>query len=73
MSDWDSIFGEAALGLDLAKVDPARARLPPGAGRDQLSPRASGSGNSSAPACPVVPEAGQPPEGPDGQPGDDLP
>ena len=25
MSDWDSIFGEAALGLDLAKVDPARA------------------------------------------------
>ncbi|HET9080618.1 MAG TPA: hypothetical protein VFO01_08880 [Trebonia sp.] len=24
MSDWDSIFGEAALGLDLAKVDPAR-------------------------------------------------
>jgi len=25
MSDWDSIFGEAALGLDLARVDPARA------------------------------------------------
>jgi hypothetical protein len=25
MSDWDSIFGEAALGLDLAKVDPARS------------------------------------------------
>ena len=25
MSDWDSILGEAALGLDLAKVDPARA------------------------------------------------
>jgi hypothetical protein len=24
MSDWDSIFGEAALGLDLAKADPAR-------------------------------------------------
>jgi hypothetical protein len=24
MSDWDSIFGEAALGLDLAKVDPAQ-------------------------------------------------
>jgi len=25
MSDWDSILGEAALGLDLARVDPARA------------------------------------------------
>jgi hypothetical protein len=25
MSDWDSIFGEAALGLDLAKADPDRA------------------------------------------------
>ena len=24
MSDWDSIFGEAALGLDLAKADPDR-------------------------------------------------
>lgn len=24
MSDWDSIFGEAALGLDVAKADPAR-------------------------------------------------
>ena len=24
MSDWDSIFGEAALGLDLAQADPAR-------------------------------------------------
>src|SRR5690242_16126845 len=24
MSDWDAIFGEAALGLDLAKVDPSR-------------------------------------------------
>ena len=25
MSDWDAIFGEAALGLDLAKADPVRA------------------------------------------------
>jgi hypothetical protein len=24
MSDWDSMFGEAAMGLDLAKADPAR-------------------------------------------------
>ena len=32
MSDWDSIFGEAALGLDLAKADPARTvsrQVPP--------------------------------------------
>lgn len=44
MSDWDSIFGEAALGLDLAKVDPARACSRP-------APAAT----SSAPA-PAVPE-----------------
>jgi len=25
MSDWDAIFGEAALGLDLAKADLVRA------------------------------------------------
>src|SRR5947208_10265464 len=25
MSDWDAIFGEAALGLDLAKADPVPA------------------------------------------------
>ncbi len=43
MSDWDSIFGEAALGLDLAKVDPARAG-------SRQAPTAS----SSAPA-PAVP------------------
>jgi hypothetical protein len=43
MSDWDAIFGEAALGLDLAKVDPARAgsgnaparRIRPSAGSAQ--------------------------------------
>jgi hypothetical protein len=44
MSDWDSIFGEAALGLDLAKVDPARAG-------SRQAPTAS---SSSAPA-PAVP------------------
>jgi hypothetical protein len=43
MSDWDAVFGEAALGLDLAKVDPARAgsgnapalRIRPSAGSAQ--------------------------------------
>jgi len=43
MSDWDAIFGEAALGLDVAKVDPARAgsgnaparRIRPSAGSAQ--------------------------------------
>jgi hypothetical protein len=44
MSDWDSIFGEAALGLDLAKVDPARA-----------GSRQAPATTSSAPA-PAVPE-----------------
>ena len=73
MSDWDSIFGEAALGLDLAKVDPARAGSRQAPAATSSARRASGSGNSPAPACPVVPEAGQPPEGPDGQPGGDLP
>jgi hypothetical protein len=43
MSDWDSIFGEAALGLDLAKVDPAR-----------VGPRRAPAATSSAPA-PAVP------------------
>jgi hypothetical protein len=32
MSDWDAILGEAALGLDLAKADPARADSRPGPG-----------------------------------------
>jgi hypothetical protein len=44
MSDWDSIFGEAALGLDLAKVDPAR-----------VGSRQAPTASSSAPA-PAVPE-----------------
>jgi hypothetical protein len=43
MSDWDSIFGEAALGLDLAKVDPAR-----------VGSRRAPAATSSAPA-PAVP------------------
>jgi hypothetical protein len=43
MSDWDSIFGEAALGFDLAKVDPARA-----------GSRQAPTATSSAPA-PAVP------------------
>jgi len=40
MSDWDSIFGEAALGLDLARVDPARAgsRQAPAATRSAPAP-----------------------------------
>ena len=45
MSDWDSIFGEAALGLDLAKADPDRV------GRRQ-APAAS-----SSAATPVSPES----------------
>jgi hypothetical protein len=45
MSDWDSIFGEAALGLDLAKVDPARA-----------GSRQASAATSSAPA-PAVQES----------------
>jgi hypothetical protein len=40
MTDWDAIFGEAALGLDLAKVDPARA----GSGR---GPAAASSATAS--------------------------
>jgi hypothetical protein len=40
MSDWDSIFGEAALGLDLAKVDPARvgSRQAPAAASSAAAP-----------------------------------
>jgi hypothetical protein len=41
MSDWDSIFGEAALGLDLAKADPA--------------PVGSGQAAASSAATPAVP------------------
>jgi hypothetical protein len=37
MSDWDAIFGEAALGLDLAKADPVRAGSGPAPGRGQRS------------------------------------
>lgn len=44
MSDWDSIFGEAALGLDLARADPAR-----------VGHRQAPTATSSAPA-PAVPE-----------------
>jgi hypothetical protein len=43
MSDWDSIFGEAALGLDLAKADPARV------GARQASATA---GSAATPAVP---------------------
>ena len=44
MSDWDSIFGEAALGLDLAKADPARV------GSRQTP------ATTSSPPAPAVPE-----------------
>jgi hypothetical protein len=37
MSDWDAIFGEAALGLDLAKADPVRAGSGPAPARSQRS------------------------------------
>jgi hypothetical protein len=43
MSDWDSIFGEAALGLDLAKADPARV------GSRQAS---AATGSAATPAVP---------------------
>lgn len=46
MSDWDAIFGEAALGLDVAKADPARVgsgqpprRIQRPAGPAQLDPQ----------------------------------
>ena len=54
MSDWDAIFGEAALGLDLAKVDPRSEAGPPASARGRRPaqrPRAGGSGPSpTAPA-----------------------
>jgi hypothetical protein len=44
MSDWDSIFGEAALGLDLAKADPARvgSRQAPTAASSAATPAVPG-------------------------------
>ena len=50
MSDWDSIFGEAALGLDLAKADPAQA----GSGR---GPAATSSAATSAVPGTLPPQA----------------
>jgi hypothetical protein len=53
MSDWDSIFGEAALGLDLARADPARVGGHPSARR---GPRSAGSAQLVAqPNLPAAP------------------
>lgn len=56
MSDWDSIFGEAALGLDLAKADPERveSRLVPG----RRGQRSTVSGTTSSVAAPADPGTG---------------
>ena len=51
MSDWDAIFGEAALGLDLAKADPARGgsgQAPGRRSRRTAGPGTSGSGAGAA-------------------------
>ena len=47
MSDWDAIFGEAALGLDLAKAD--RAQLDPQRPQPAESARASSAAPPSGP------------------------
>jgi hypothetical protein len=56
MSDWDSIFGEAALGLDLAKADPARVGV--GHAPARRGPRSAGSARLVAqpnrPAAPAT-------------------
>lgn len=63
MSDWDAIFGEAALGLDLAKADPARAgsgQAPGGrsqrpAGPAQLDPQRDRPATTISGAAPAGP------------------
>jgi hypothetical protein len=56
MSDWDSIFGEAALGLDLAKADPARvgSRRAPTATSSARAPAVQGT-RPAEPADPAQP------------------
>ncbi|MBV9093175.1 MAG: hypothetical protein JO132_04775 [Streptosporangiaceae bacterium] len=68
MSDWDSVFGEAALGLDLAKVDPVpggpgqapscRSARPSGPAQpDPQHNRSAGQAASSSAAAPAVRDA----------------
>jgi len=52
MSDWDAIFGEAALGLDLAKADPARVGSGQAPGR--RSERSAGTGTTSSGTAPAI-------------------
>jgi len=67
MSDWDAIFGEAALGLDPAKADlvlagsgqaPARRIQRPSA-QDQPSPRRDRPARQAAASSPAAPPAGR--------------
>ena len=67
MSDWDAIFGEAALGLDPAKADlvlagsgqaPARRIQRPSA-QDQPSPHRNRPARQAAASSPAAPPAGR--------------
>jgi hypothetical protein len=71
VSDWDAIFGEAALGLDLAKADPVRDgpgqvpahRRPRSSTQAQLDPhlgRPAGQAATSSATAPAAPSARPP-------------
>lgn len=63
MSDWDAIFGEAALGLDLAKADLVRAGS--GQAPDQRSPAQAQPGpHRPRPAGQAAASSASPPAGP---------